>query len=191
MPGSKLHPIKINMVLLKGINDRELPEMLTYAAEKGAILQLIEFETDKKLIDKKLYFDHHMDFSELKSWLLTTGKIIGANPLHSREKFLLDSIPGQDDQKLLRPVEVELVMPMHNTLFCANCTRIRLTAGGYAKGCLFNKTNVIDVLGPLRHGVSDHQLEELFRKVIKNRRPYWTKADLDTFIKSEIRGEVN
>jgi len=139
-----LHPIKINMVLLKGINDQEISEMLAYAAEKGAILQLIELETDK-----------------------------------------------HGDQKLKTPVEVELVMPMHNTLFCANCTRIRLTAGGYVKGCLFNKTNVIDVLGPLRNGADDRQLEELFMKVIKNRKPYWTKSDSDTFIKNEIRGEVN
>ena len=40
-----LEPIKINMVLLKGINDTELPEMLAFASEKSAILQVIEFET--------------------------------------------------------------------------------------------------------------------------------------------------
>lgn len=184
-----LQPIKINMVLLKGINDHQVSEMLAFAAEKSAILQIIEFETDKERINGKLYLEHHQDFRNLRDWLLISGKIIGSNPLHSREKLLLSKLP--DDKKLAQPVVVELVMPMHNTEFCANCTRIRLTAGGYVKGCLFNKTNVFDILGPLRAGVDDEQLKDLFLNVIRNRKPYWTSADQKLFTKTGIRGEIN
>lgn len=189
---AKLNPIKINMVLLKGINEEELPEMLRFASEKKAILQVIEFETEKERLNDKPFVDHHMDLTKIRAWLSTTGRIIGRNSLHNREKFLLDTLPSdQGSEKLVNPVEVELVMPMHNSVFCANCTRIRLTAGGYVKGCLFNKTNVLDVLGPLRAGASDQELEEILIKVIKNRKPYWTDTDQKICIQDEIRGEVN
>ena len=131
------------MVLLKGINDHELPEMLRFAAEKGVILQIIEFVTDKERINNELYLRHHQTLNKLKKQFLKIGKIIGANPLHNRDKFLLESLP--DGNKLEKPVMVELVMPMHYSVFCSHCTRLRLTAGGYVKGCLFNKNNVIDV----------------------------------------------
>jgi cyclic pyranopterin phosphate synthase len=189
-----LKPIKINMVLLKGINEQELPEMLAFAAEKGAILQIIEFETAKEQLNHKLFVDHHSDLKEIRDTLLTNGKIIGANPLHNRAKFLIDNLPLHFGlEELTKPVEVELVMPMHNSAFCAHCTRIRLTAGGYIKGCLFNKSNVIDVLGPLRAGADDHELIELLMKVIKNRIPYWTEPESEssTYEKDEIGGEVN
>jgi cyclic pyranopterin phosphate synthase len=66
-----------------------------------------------------------------------------------------------------------------------------LTAGGYAKGCLFNKENVIDILGPLRNGADDQRLEELFKEVIYSRKPYWTDTDQELILKDELRGEVN
>lgn len=172
-----LQPIKINMVLLKGINDHEIPEMLKFASEKGVILQLIELETQREYVDQKIYVDHYQDLKNIRTWLKNDGKTNGANPLHRREKFIIDELPGKI--KLSSPVEVELVMPMHNSDFCSNCTRIRLTAGGFVKGCLFNKENVLDVVGPLRMGVDDPMLEKLFKEVISNRKPYWSKIDTD------------
>jgi len=184
-----LQPIKVNMVLLKGINDHELPEMLRFASEKGVILQIIEFVTDKERINNEVYLRHHQALNKLRKQFLKIGKIIGANPLHNRDKFLLESLP--DGNKLEKPVMVELVMPMHNSVFCSHCTRIRLTAGGYVKGCLFNKNNVIDVLEPLRQGADDQKLEELLKEVIRNRKPYWTIDEQSIEIKGEIRGDVN
>lgn len=170
-----LVPIKINMVLLRGLNDLELPEMLEFASQHGVILQLIELETVKERISKRIYKDHHKDMKEVKDWLLGTGTPIGNNPLHRREKIRMNRLP--DGKRLSPPVEVELVMPMHNTVFCSNCTRIRLTAGGYLKGCLFDRDLVVDILGPLRDGADTKLLEDLFIKIIENRRPYWTGVD--------------
>jgi cyclic pyranopterin phosphate synthase len=70
-------------------------------------------------------------------------------------------------------VEVELVMPMHNTTFCANCTRIRLTAGGYIKGCLFDRTCVEDLVGPLREGATIDEVRRRVLSVVAERHPYW------------------
>jgi cyclic pyranopterin phosphate synthase len=183
-----LQPIKVNMVLLKGVNDDELPEMLRFVSEKGVILQIIEFVTEKERLNSGLYKQYHKDLTALQEQFHRIGRVIGANSLHNREKFLLDKLP--DGEELAKPVIAELVMPMHNSLFCSNCTRIRLTAGGYVKGCLFNKTNVIDVLEPLGNGADTHKLEELLKKVIENRKPYWTTADQAVVLKDELGGEI-
>ena len=176
------------MVLLKGVNDSELPAMLRFAAENGVILQIIEFVTDKERLNSGLYLANHKDLTTLQEQFHRMGKVIGANSLHNREKFLLDRLP--DGEKLAKPVITELVMPMHNSSFCSNCTRIRLTAGGFIKGCLFNKTNVMDVLEPLRNGADNHKLEELLKMVIENRKPYWTTADQTLTLKGELGGEI-
>ena len=82
--------------------------------------------------------------------------------------------------------EVELVMPMHNTGFCANCTRIRLTAGGYVKGCLFDRECVEDLLEPLREGEGLGELKRRIMTVVSERKPYWN--DTDTMSETYERG---
>jgi cyclic pyranopterin phosphate synthase len=101
-----LKPIKINMVLLKGINDGELWEMFEFASEKGAVLQVIEFETDKAQLNHHLFLRHHLGLSDLRDQLLKHGQTIGANPLHNREKFFVDK--DLDGFKLKNPLVVEL-----------------------------------------------------------------------------------
>jgi cyclic pyranopterin phosphate synthase len=184
---AQLDPIKINMVLLRGLNEHEIPEMLEFAARRDAILQLIEFETDRERLNGNLFVEHHLDMTETRRWLLKTGKIIGTNPLHSREKLLIERLPG--GIALTKPVIVELVMPMHNTKFCANCTRIRLTPGGFIKGCLFERENVVNILDEVRRGADDCELEKHFLKVIERRKPYWG-VDEDTCIRHNIGGEI-
>ncbi|MCK4970906.1 MAG: hypothetical protein KAS77_10270, partial [Thermoplasmata archaeon] len=170
-----LTPVKLNMVLLKGINDDEVPDLLRFAAERGAILQIIELEIERERISDLFYQDHHADLGRIRKWLLATGRKNGSNPLHNRERYVLEK--GLDGEARPAPVEVELVMPMHNTEFCANCTRIRLTAGGYVKGCLFDRECVEDLLEPLREGEGPEELKRRITKVVSERKPYWNEAD--------------
>ena len=170
-----LTPVKLNMVLLKGINEDEVPDLLRFAAGRGAVLQIIELEIERERISSKIYSEHHADLGRIREWLLATGRRNGANPLHNRERYVLEG--ELDGEALPAPVEVELVMPMHNTGFCANCTRIRLTAGGYVKGCLFDRECVEDLLEPLREGEGPEELERRIMKVVSERKPYWNEAD--------------
>jgi cyclic pyranopterin phosphate synthase len=71
--------------------------------------------------------------------------------------------------------EVEVVFPMHNTEFCANCTRIRITADGKFKPCLMRNDNYVDFLGAMRSGASDDVLEKLFLEAVQMREPYFKK----------------
>jgi cyclic pyranopterin phosphate synthase len=166
-----LYPIKLNMVVLRGINDDEIPDMMRFTAEKGLILQMIELEAEKEEISSQFFTNHHLDLSSIRRWLQSLGQRNGENPLHNRERFIIDNL--MDGTSLPAPAKVELVMPLHNTDFCANCTRIRLTAGGFIKGCLFDKTCLKDVLGPLRKGATPREVEELILGVVMEREPYW------------------
>jgi len=167
-----LRPVKLNMVLLRGINDDQFPQMLAYAASKGAVLQVIELEMERERVSSRIYEEHHASLGDLRDWLRSEGRSNGRNPLHNRERYVVDHMP--DGSPLSSLAEVELVMPMHNTGFCANCTRIRLTAGGYVKGCLFDRDCVEDLVSPLRAGAGRGELQELLGRVVAGRRPYWT-----------------
>ncbi len=170
-----LTPVKLNMVLLKGINDDEVPQMMEFAAAKGAILQLIELEIEKERLSTDTYAFYHQDLNDTLGWIRSIGRKNGSNSLHSRERYIVDRIPG--GPPLHRPVVMEFVMPMHNRSFCANCTRIRFTAGGFVKGCLFDKSVVGDFVGELRNGAEDHDLKDLVLGIVNDRKPYWTDDD--------------
>ena len=118
----------------RDLNEDEVVDLMQFAAQKGAILQIIEFEMERERTSSEIFSAHHVSLDGVRQWLLSTGRRNGANPLHNRERFVLEVLP--DGQPLQAPVEVELVAPMHNTEFCNNCSRIRLTAGGFVKGSL-------------------------------------------------------
>jgi cyclic pyranopterin phosphate synthase len=74
---------------------------------------------------------------------------------------------------ILPNVKVELIRPIENTEFCANCTRIRITSDGKLKPCLMRSDNLVDFLTPMRNGANDKTLEQIFIKAVKKREPYY------------------
>jgi GTP 3',8-cyclase len=158
-----LVPVKINMVMMNGLNDHEFERMIEFAGEENAILQLIELETSKEHLNDGLYSRYHYDLKEIEEQLKGRAERIVSRRMHHRMKYYL-------------PTEVEIVRPMHNSEFCANCTRIRITSDGYLKPCLLTNKGNVDVLRPMRAGVSDQEIVELFMEAVNNREPYWVKA---------------
>ena len=63
---------------------------------------------------------------------------------------------------------VEIVDPVENPTFCANCHRVRVTHEGYLKGCL-NRNDDLRSMGEM----SRQQIRETFREVVDNRVPYY------------------
>ncbi|MFB6469848.1 MAG: GTP 3',8-cyclase MoaA [Vulcanisaeta sp. AZ3] len=123
--------VKLNVVVLKGLNTYELPMMIRFAAKYGFILQLIELMPmgDGFPVFAK-YYD---DLSEIINWLNRHGKLIGTRKdLHNRPIFEVDG------------VRVEIVKNYNNPTFCAGCTTMRLTSDGKLKTCLY-KEPVIDL----------------------------------------------
>ncbi|RLF81262.1 GTP 3',8-cyclase MoaA, partial [Thermococci archaeon] len=85
--------------------------------------------------------------------------------MHRRRKYFIPTDYGI--------AEVEVVRSMHNTIFCANCTRIRLTSTGHLKTCLLRRNDLIDIVTPIRNNASDEELIEIFKRAILMREPYW------------------
>ena len=145
-----LTPIKINMVVLEGINDHEIDDFLAYIrGNRNLVLQLIE------LMDFNAC-DHHTKLDGLESSLAARSKTIITRRMHHRKKYCLDG------------AEVEVVRPRHNSEFCAFCNRLRVTSDGKLKPCLLRTDNHVDI-----RGKSGEELENLFRKAVALREPFY------------------
>jgi cyclic pyranopterin phosphate synthase len=165
---SGLCPVKINMVVLEGINVAEIPQAIDFAKEVGAILQLIEFQPVQQgnFVHWKNF---HYDLASVEEWLRKKAVSFEENPLHKRKRYLLERNGGS--------VHVELVRPMHNTVFCQNCTRLRVTSDGKLKPCLLRSDNLVDVVSLIRQGFKANELREAFNEAVLLREPYWREGE--------------
>jgi len=154
-----LHPIKLNMLVMRGVNDDHVQTMIDFAGNNGYTLQLIELEPVN--LDGDFYEERHLPLNGIAEELRRKSvKIVVRRHTNNRRVYHL---PG---------ATVEVVPPIENTEFCANCARLRLTSDGKLKPCLMRNDNLIDVLTPLREGADDSELTELFLRAISLREPY-------------------
>ena len=146
-----LTPIKLNMVMLEGVNSGELNDMISFIKrfDGNVILQMIEpmdFSNDGLL----------MEMDIIKKELESRASSVIERKMHRRKKYMVDG------------VEIELVKPIDNSVFCANCNRLRVTSDGRLKPCLLRNDNLVDV-----SHASDSELETLFYQAMKNREPFY------------------
>ena len=160
-----LNPVKVNMVVFRDENEKEIPELIEFCARKRAVLQLIEFEGNRADACNEEFASRYYPLAAVESDLEREAVSVSVNELHRRRRFL---VPANGSR-----VEVEVVRPMHNTEFCSNCSRLRLTSDGRLKPCLLDPGGEVDVLTAVRNGVSDDQLADLLKQAVRNRRPYW------------------
>ena len=154
-----LNPVKLNMVVLNGINVESVPEMMDFARQTGTILQLIEL--DPVNVDEAYFSTYHRLLDEYEAMLRQKAvNIVTRKFMHNRRVYQL---PG---------VTVEVVHPTENREFCAHCTRLRVTSNGMLKTCLMRNDNLIDILTPLRQGASDKELEAFFLQANRIREPH-------------------
>jgi cyclic pyranopterin phosphate synthase len=147
---SGLTPVKLNMVLLQGINEDEVERFLSFIREReGLILQLIEL---MEFNDCTL----HADISQVEQDLSRRSDRVITRRMHHRRKYCLDG------------AEVEIVRPLHNTEFCRYCNRLRVTSDGKLKPCLLRSDNLVDI-----RNASGAQLEALFQEAVQRREPYF------------------
>jgi cyclic pyranopterin phosphate synthase len=157
-----LRPVKLNMVVMKGVNTDKIKEMMEFATHNNAILQLIgllenEF-SDEFFKEYYCHLDRIVEELEAEA-----NEVLVRKFMQNRTRYILDE------------GEVEVVFPMHNTEFCSNCTRIRITADGKFKPCLMRSDNYVDFLSHMRSGASDALLEGLFVEAVGKREPYFKK----------------
>jgi cyclic pyranopterin phosphate synthase len=152
-------PVKLNMVILKGVNVADVPDMIEYAGRTGIVLQLIEL--DPINVSNTYYSMHHRSLDEQEDMLREKAVSIEKRQfMHNR---LIYHLPN---------VTVEVVHPIENSDFCMHCTRMRITSDGKLKPCLMRNDNLTDILTPIRQGTNDEKLKQLFIQANALREPY-------------------
>jgi cyclic pyranopterin phosphate synthase len=158
-----LDPVKINTVVMRGINDLEVNQLVEFVEKLGVTLQLIELEPVN--IDGKSYADYHYPLDEIEKSIASIARSVETRRyMQMRRVYTLNR------------ARVEIVKPIENTEFCMHCTRIRLTSNGMLKPCLMRNDNLVDILAPLRMHTSQDELRAIFSKAIELREPYWKPA---------------
>jgi cyclic pyranopterin phosphate synthase len=151
-----LGPVKVNAVLLRGINDDQAPELLRWCLEHGYELRFIE----------------QMPLDAQHGWkrdsMVTAGDILTS----LRTRF--DLTPESAEERGSAPAERWIVdggphrvgvIASVTRPFCAACDRTRLTADGQIRTCLF-ATEETDLRGALRSGAPDEEIARIWRQAM-------------------------
>ncbi|TXT62901.1 MAG: putative GTP 3',8-cyclase [Promethearchaeota archaeon] len=158
-----LYPVKINYVVLKGLNDNELEEFIGFSARHGYILQLIELHTRSDAVGQKkeFYERYHVDLTDT---------------IHQLEEEAYDvKIRGkmQNRKVLFHPngAVIEIIHPSHE--FCMGCTKLRVGCDGNLFGCLYKSDLGKNIRDDLHQDHSVAHYDKIFRTVIDSREPYY------------------
>ena len=152
---SPLAPAKINAVLVRGFNEDEVEAFAAFARDRGVIMRFIEFmplDADRHW-SRELMVPAEEVFRRIHAqWPLV--QIPHAKSETARKYKFADGAPG----------EIGLIAPVTQP-FCGHCSRIRLTADGKVRTCLFSKDDY-DLRALLRNGASDETIEERIRSMV-------------------------
>jgi cyclic pyranopterin phosphate synthase len=150
-----LTPVKLNMVVFEHTAGY-VEEMVEYVAETdGLQLQLIEYMPE--LTGKP---EWNIDIGRVHDWLADTADRVETREMHDRKRYF---VGGEGSEGM-----VEIVDPVENEEFCANCHRVRVTHEGYLKGCL-NRNDDLRSMGEM----SREEIRTAFRETVANRVPYY------------------
>jgi len=147
-------PIKINVVPIRGVNDDEIPAFAALTLLQDVHIRFIEFMP----IGKKPAWkpDAYLKKEEIMEKVSALGKLVcrpfkGGGPSRN---YRLENARGV----------IGFISPISDC-FCRFCNRLRLTANGRIRPCLFSDIEV-DIRTALRSGISDDELEELYRHAV-------------------------
>jgi cyclic pyranopterin phosphate synthase len=147
----ELHPIKINTVIIKGFNDNELIDFADLAFKYPLHVRFIEFMPIGDLLfwkkDRLMTSQEIRQRIEQKYVLEETTRIEGSGPA---SYYKIDGGTGS----------VGFISPMSNH-FCARCNRIRMTAEGKLRACLYEQGET-DLKSALKRSSDDEELRQLF-----------------------------
>lgn len=155
-----LGPVKLNAVLMRGINDAEAPSLLAWALERGYELRFIEqmpLDADHGWTRRNM-----ITAAEIRA-LLSSDFVLSPDPRARdgapAERFeVRRRVAGTVSDDVSGPVlgTVGIIASVTEP-FCSDCRRTRITAEGKIMSCLFSREET-DLLGLLRSGASDGEL---------------------------------
>ncbi|MET0931214.1 MAG: GTP 3',8-cyclase MoaA [Aeromicrobium sp.] len=167
-----LRPVKVNAVLLRGINDQEAPDLLRWCIKHAYELRFIE----QMPLDAQHGWNREAMVTADET-LALLGEHVRLSPLDGRgsapaEKFLVDDGPHT----------VGIIGSVTKP-FCGDCNRVRLTADGQIMNCLFARQES-DLRTPLRAGASDVEIAGQWLEAMRSKLP-GHGIDDPTFLQSD------
>lgn len=153
-------PVKINAVLMRGVNDDEAVSLARWARDEGYELRFIEW--------MPLDFQRGWDRSSLVPADETLAQVAAEFPLEL-EEGVDPSSPARTYRYLDGGGRVGVIASVTRP-FCGTCDRIRLTADGQIRTCLF-ALREYDFRKAMRDGASDEQIEHLLRAAVLRKQP--------------------
>lgn len=150
------NPLKLNVVVIPGVNDEEVLELAALSIDKEWHVRFIEF---MPIGNDDLFHDRGwIDSEELRRrirdrWGLTDGQVRGNGPAD------VFQIPGAKGT-------LGFISQM-SECFCDRCNRMRLSADGWLRPCLLNEFGQIDLRTQLRDGVPLPELRQQVRELIQ------------------------
>ncbi len=148
------HPIKINAVAIRGFTEEELIPFAQLARQEQYEVRFIEF--------MPLDADHSWSAEQVLTGAETLAAIDAVYPLEPEPRA--PSATARVYRFAGGRGRIGFINPVSEP-FCADCNRIRLTADGRLRTCLFS-LNETDLRGPLREGADERELEQIIRDAI-------------------------
>jgi GTP 3',8-cyclase len=160
-----LRPVKINAVLMRGVNDDEAAELLTFALAHGYELRFIEqMPLDAQHAWRR---EDMVAGEEILAQLRAVYDLV-PDPAHRgaapAETWLVDGHRTADGAPARVGVIASVTQP-----FCGACDRTRLTADGQVRNCLFSQDET-DLRGLLRGGAADEEIAAAWRQAMWGKR---------------------
>ena len=147
-------PVKINAVVQRGINDDEIVDLATFGRDKGIEVRFIEFMP----LDASGTWDNAQVFSQ--------EEIVAAiSKVHPLELMPARGAAPADRWRYLDGKGTVGVIPTVTKPFCGDCDRVRLTADGQFRTCLF-ATNEFDLRVMLRNGADDDAIAAEIQRAV-------------------------
>jgi cyclic pyranopterin phosphate synthase len=154
---ARLRPIKVNCVAIRGFSESEVPALAELARRKPFVVRFIEFMPLDA--DDRWDADQVLSGAEIRAIIDERWPLVEmpAGPSSTARRFRFADGAG----------EVGFVSPVTEP-FCSSCDRIRVTADGRLRTCLFSRTEW-DLHAPLRDGASNAELEEVIRNAVAHK----------------------
>ncbi|UCE83112.1 MAG: GTP 3',8-cyclase MoaA [Deltaproteobacteria bacterium] len=146
-----LHPVKINTVVMRGLNEDEIEDFARLTLEEPYHVRFIELMPFNGSSEHQSLF---VPVEEMVKRVKRVGDLSLEPALESSGPARLCSLPGAKGK-------VGFIAPL-SYHFCGSCNRLRLTADGKLRTCLFSEQE-IDIKGPLRAGASTEELVDTYR----------------------------
>ena len=152
-----LNPVKINMVVMRGLNHDEVVDFAALTRDEKLHVRFIEFMPlgEDEFWSREMY----VPSDEVKALVEKSQKLVPAKSGGSGPAIMYRFPKGKG--------QIGFISPISNH-FCRSCDRLRLTADGKLRTCLFSDTE-IDLMTPIRNGITDEELFNLLHHGTKSK----------------------